>query len=327
MSIRVMTWAWSLEELPRLETLVLLALADRADDDGICWPSVPELMRKARASDRSVKRALASLRHAGLIETSIRSSQSGRVGNVYRLCVGATFSASDNQGAILAPSDEPVDNIPVDNPSLTRESTKGPKWPLAENEVLQGAIRGSQGATCGPLLPYIEPPIEPPASQGRDLTCSEDGVAGNRQSKEEARQGVAGEPDQELLQACIPLPMLDWLSGRGAVRVTAELRRALEAGWTTTQVYRRLNADPIPAQTKNRVGLVIYRVRDIASTPPPQVKRPAAVASPVVDSPAPRLSADEVVAAVSRIESNGHLPAGLRRALTARLRDAGAVAS
>lgn len=39
MSIKAMTWAWGLAELPLRESMVLLALADAANDEGVCWPS------------------------------------------------------------------------------------------------------------------------------------------------------------------------------------------------------------------------------------------------------------------------------------------------
>ena len=53
MSILAMTWAWGLMDLDQSQTLVLLALADAANDDGVCWPSQAELGRKARLKDRA----------------------------------------------------------------------------------------------------------------------------------------------------------------------------------------------------------------------------------------------------------------------------------
>ena len=154
MSVKAMTWVWGLEELPQKETLVLLALADQANDEGLCWPRLDTLAPKSRMSVRSVKRAVAFLRRAGLVETTIRSSQEGRRGNVYRLMVGAEYCASDLQRANLAPCGEPVDNSPVENPDMPRQDCKGPIWPLAD-ESSQGARGGPLlGARGGPLLPY-----------------------------------------------------------------------------------------------------------------------------------------------------------------------------
>jgi hypothetical protein len=52
MSVKVMSRVW--EHAPHKEStlLVLLALADYADDNGICWPDVASVAKKARISDR-----------------------------------------------------------------------------------------------------------------------------------------------------------------------------------------------------------------------------------------------------------------------------------
>ena len=86
-----MTWAWALRDLGQAETLVLLALADAADDDGLCWPSQAVLARKARISERSARRHIEFLREAGLVDVETRSSLKGRRSNLYRLNVGADY--------------------------------------------------------------------------------------------------------------------------------------------------------------------------------------------------------------------------------------------
>ncbi len=45
MSILMMSKVWALENLEPAEKLVLLAVADFANDDGIAWPSIPTLAR------------------------------------------------------------------------------------------------------------------------------------------------------------------------------------------------------------------------------------------------------------------------------------------
>lgn len=45
----------------RSARLVLLSLADRANDDGICWPAVGDTARRANISHRAAERALAKL--------------------------------------------------------------------------------------------------------------------------------------------------------------------------------------------------------------------------------------------------------------------------
>jgi Helix-turn-helix domain len=64
MSVRVMTAVWSMD-LPDSEKIVLLALADCANDEGHCWPSMATLAKKCSKSDRTVQASIKSLVDAG----------------------------------------------------------------------------------------------------------------------------------------------------------------------------------------------------------------------------------------------------------------------
>ena len=64
MSVRVMTAVWALS-LPDSEKLVLLALADCANDEGGCWPSMRTLATKCSKSDRTIQGAIKALAQAG----------------------------------------------------------------------------------------------------------------------------------------------------------------------------------------------------------------------------------------------------------------------
>jgi predicted DNA-binding transcriptional regulator YafY len=61
-----MSAVWALD-LPPTQTLVLLALADDADDHGMCAPSVARIASKTGVSLRQVQRLLKTLRSAGLV--------------------------------------------------------------------------------------------------------------------------------------------------------------------------------------------------------------------------------------------------------------------
>jgi len=66
----------------------LLAIADHANDpDGLAWPSVWTVARKARLSERQAQRVLRKLRDAGLLEVVERGGKTGMEGDttVYRL--------------------------------------------------------------------------------------------------------------------------------------------------------------------------------------------------------------------------------------------------
>lgn len=64
MSVKVMTLAWSLD-LPDSQKIVLLALADCANDEGHCWPSMASLARKCSKGERTVQGVIKQLVEAG----------------------------------------------------------------------------------------------------------------------------------------------------------------------------------------------------------------------------------------------------------------------
>jgi hypothetical protein len=65
MSIRIMSAVWALDTLGQGETLVMLALADWANDDGHCYPSMAKLSRKCRMTERGTRAIIAGLCKAG----------------------------------------------------------------------------------------------------------------------------------------------------------------------------------------------------------------------------------------------------------------------
>jgi hypothetical protein len=75
LSIRLMQQVWDLP-IRATEKMVLLSLADQANDDGVCWPSVGLTARRVSRSDREVQRAIRALVKAGVLIRSRRYNQS-----------------------------------------------------------------------------------------------------------------------------------------------------------------------------------------------------------------------------------------------------------
>lgn len=65
MSIKVTNWVWSRSESRNGARLVMLALADRADDNGFAWPSIDDLAERTRLSRRAVQKGIAALIESG----------------------------------------------------------------------------------------------------------------------------------------------------------------------------------------------------------------------------------------------------------------------
>lgn len=65
MSIKAMSWVWE-QHLASTTKLVLLALADHADDEGTCWPRINGVAAKCGVSDRTVQRVLQKAQDNGV---------------------------------------------------------------------------------------------------------------------------------------------------------------------------------------------------------------------------------------------------------------------
>jgi len=76
MSVRVIDRVWANSQQSGGGLLVMLALADFANDDGECWPSVPTLAEKSRLTEREVQYLLPKLEAAG--ELRLVRSAGGR---------------------------------------------------------------------------------------------------------------------------------------------------------------------------------------------------------------------------------------------------------
>jgi len=76
-SVKAMTWAFE-QPLSGNEKVVLLALADFADDDGTCWPSIDRIAEKAYISRSTVIRILKSLADEDYIFSMARTDDNGR---------------------------------------------------------------------------------------------------------------------------------------------------------------------------------------------------------------------------------------------------------
>lgn len=98
MSIKVMNLVWESAPYEGNTLLTLLAIADRADDEGVCWPSVATLATKTRQSERNTQRCLKQVAKDGFLEREFRKDNS----TVYRIVIaklrGDKLSPGDKRG-------------------------------------------------------------------------------------------------------------------------------------------------------------------------------------------------------------------------------------
>lgn len=115
MSVKVSSWVWGLETLTdNAPLLVLLALADAANDEGYCWHNQKTLCKKSRQSTSTARRALRKLEAMGLVTTFRRMTSKGLASNLYLLNVGAEPDhtlQSDQSITLNVPDGATIDEV------------------------------------------------------------------------------------------------------------------------------------------------------------------------------------------------------------------------
>ena len=89
MSVKCTSRVWELSESTGSNRLVLLAIADFANEDGVCWPGQDRLAKMAQISVSSVKRVIADLVESGELWRDRRKNR-GSSANAYIVCLGLT---------------------------------------------------------------------------------------------------------------------------------------------------------------------------------------------------------------------------------------------
>ena len=84
MSIDASRWAWT-QQINPSQKIVLLSLADRADEDGYCYPSIKRLELDCSMTRRTIQRNLAELEALNLIERKSRFTGNGQTSNDFFL--------------------------------------------------------------------------------------------------------------------------------------------------------------------------------------------------------------------------------------------------
>lgn len=299
MSVRASTWAWSLEEVMGSEALVLLALADQANDEGLCWPSQEKLAPKARQSVNTLRRSLRSLEKMGLLTTITRSSTRGRRSNLYLLHIGAkpdlsmrsakavnlgedaaqacqmleeasdaVFVANKATGQIdrlpqpvIGDRLQPVtgDRLLYTEPSL-RTTTPNPTLPTPARAQAAGAKVGLGGKTSTQGAGDTRNvPVEGPGVPVGEVK-PRPGSRVQAGPVKGPRTAEVGLSEQERALVGACLPV--WMASldkRGARKVAEALKARVDAGWQPSQIRGLLDGNP-PSQIIHMASLVLNRL-------------------------------------------------------------------
>jgi hypothetical protein len=146
-SITLMSAVWPLE-IPPNEKLVILALADNANDAGECWPSMATLKLKTSLSERTIQRCLRELEAKSLVQVEARYGRS----NVYVLSVKAPVTVtppSERHPVTVSPHPRQADTSPP-SPCHPTPVTVTPRTIIEPSGEPSGTVRARRASTRCP---------------------------------------------------------------------------------------------------------------------------------------------------------------------------------
>lgn len=166
MSYEAQAWARKIRCGTPSRKAVLMLLANCADQDGRCWPTVRYIAESAEFAERTVQQALADLESMGFMEREARKHESGASrSNLFRLKLevdgaqetaetppqkqggeGAAIAPSGVQplrgeGAAIAPLESPIESsitpfTPSNSKTVTDDDRKAARWMAGRLQAL-----------------------------------------------------------------------------------------------------------------------------------------------------------------------------------------------
>ena len=162
MSLHAMSWAREvMPEMPESikagPRLLLLLMADYANEQGVCWPSVRRLADEMACSRSTVQRAIEALVEHGVMTVVARKTPTGRqTSNFYRLAMGndqqqpqaADEPSPEELEALMAGSDE--EEVPAE-PATSPAQAEHPIFANAAQQADNGQPPVPAGARQVPM--------------------------------------------------------------------------------------------------------------------------------------------------------------------------------
>lgn len=139
-----MSLCWPLQGMSATQKAVLISLADNANDDGVCWPSVAKIAIRTCLSARAVQGGIKWLCSAGILAVSERMGRS----TVYTITPAAYAPPQELHPAADAdlPPQEmhptPADDAPPPRISCTQNRNRTASEPKVEPPSLLPALFG-----------------------------------------------------------------------------------------------------------------------------------------------------------------------------------------
>lgn len=169
-----MTWAWK-QNLPSGPKFVLLALADNANSDGLCYPGQDSLADKCGMTERTVRNAIKVLQESGIVTKQHRQKQAGkgRTSDLYQIMIPGAEPLHQPEKISALNDNDQQENIsgrkPVDNLQDKPEEFSGRN--STNRKIFPNQPENISGSSNKEVEPSVEPSVYPtlPAREGIDL--------------------------------------------------------------------------------------------------------------------------------------------------------------
>lgn len=174
MSMLLMVQALKAKVGSPLRKLVLVKLADQANDDGECWPSYQSIADACEMGRSTVKAHIAWLEEHGFLRVEYRHYGSGgkSKSNIYHLTIGkGSESVKSRPGQDLTGSD---DDRPRSDSDLFNGSNPDPK-PV--NKPIKESFPPSEGEACAHATPSPQPEPDPDQPKPKRRSKADEFVA------------------------------------------------------------------------------------------------------------------------------------------------------
>lgn len=130
MSIKVMSWVWDNSPYRDDALLIHLALADWANDEGMCWPKQASIAQKARCSVEHVRRVTKRMQEDGYLQI-VSVSRGPGSSHKYQLKNPTNGGVSENPASDEVIPHNHADNAPHLPPDNRQEPSLEPSVKVA----------------------------------------------------------------------------------------------------------------------------------------------------------------------------------------------------
>ena len=172
MSVKLMSTAWDMD-LPMGQKMLLLALCDHANDEGVCYPSQEKLAQKCSMGERTVISHIQWLERHGILSRERRQNTQRRKSDLYQITLDgympepANSAPANSAPANSAPakiSPEPANSAPSEPANFAGTYKEEPS---VFNHQIEPSERGS-GLAAAPAVEILDAaktePAEPKAT-------------------------------------------------------------------------------------------------------------------------------------------------------------------